>query len=139
MAPPVPAPQPKPIPQKPVQSQHHVASPTHAPKPAPPSPTPPKPEETSQKQGDEGESPGLSLLDRIRENWLKPTDVNPLFRCRFRVDYDASGMISNVAEMDNCGNAVLNDSVRRALWKTQPLPVDPSQHNGGSIVLEFSP
>ena len=92
-----------------------------------------------QKRGDEGESIGITVLNRVRTNWLRPVGSSLSFHCRLRIDYQAGGFIANVVILDGCGNNPLDDSVERAVWKTQPLPLDPAQNGPGSMVLEFTP
>jgi TonB family protein len=92
-----------------------------------------------QKHGDEGESFGVTLLGRVRENWLRPASSALSFHCRLRIDYLAGGTISNVVVLDGCGNNPLDDSVERAVWKTQPLPLGPTQGGPGSVILDFTP
>jgi TonB family protein len=111
--------------------------------PHPPQATP-APAQTSaatpvQKHGEEGESLGVTLLGRVRENWLRPLSSALSFHCRLRIDYLAGGTISNVVILEGCGNNPLDDSVQRAVWKTQPLPLSPSQSGPGSLILEFTP
>jgi TonB family protein len=151
-APPAPAPpklQPAPVP--PVAQ----AAPKKAPPPKPPqrtaAATPPHPPQAApvpapasaatpvQKHGEEGESFGLTLLGRVRENWLRPASAAFSFRCRLRIDYLAGGTITNVVILEGCGNNPLDDSVQRAVWKTQPLPLNPAQSGPGSLVLDFTP
>lgn len=126
----------KPAPPK--QQPQRSASP-----PQPPQATP-KPAQAStaapaQKHGEEGESPGLTMLGRVRENWLRPAHSAASFHCRLRIDYLAGGAISNVVLMEGCGDGVLDDSVERAIWKTQPLPLGPAQQGPGTLVLDFTP
>lgn len=120
--------------------------PEHATAPAPPRPQQAAPatprtsaNTTVEKHGDEGESFGVTLLGRVRENWLRPVSSALSFHCRLRIDYLAGGIISNVVVLDGCGNNPLDDSVERAVWKTQPLPLGPTQSGPGSVVLDFTP
>ncbi len=96
-----------------------------------------------QKRGDEGESIGITVLGRVRTNWLRPVGSSLSFHCRLRIDYLAGGFIANVAVLDGCGNNPLDDSVERAIWKTQPLaarsgPERPRQHGAGVHSVSFS-
>jgi len=117
--------------------------PTTAQRPHPPQAVPAPAQASAaapaQKHGEEGESLGVTLLGRVRENWLRPLSSALNFRCRLRIDYLAGGTISNVVILEGCGNNPLDDSVQRAVWKTQPLPLGPSQSGPGSLILDFTP
>jgi len=91
-----------------------------------------------QARGDGGESSSASLLSSVRANWLRPAHARLIFSCRFIIDYGAGGVIANVTQQQDCGDAELDDSVMRAIWKSQPLPT-PAQAGGGRVVLEFTP
>lgn len=83
--------------------------------------------------------PPDSLLGRIQDNWLRPPGVPGAFRCRLRIDYGAGGVILAVHLSEKCGVAVLDDSVTRAVWKSQPIPLPPHSAPSGTIDVEFSP
>ena len=93
-------------------------------------PSPPPPPEESQPD---------SLLGRIQDNWLRPPGGAGEFRCRLRIDYGAGGVILAVHLPEKCGMAVLDDSITRAVWKSQPIPLPPHSASSGSIEIEFSP
>ena len=76
---------------------------------------------------------------RLRANWLAPPRAAPVFRCQLRIDYRSGGMISAVHVAQGCGDRSLGDSIERAVWKTQPLPLPPDAPASGSLDLEFSP
>lgn len=90
-----------------------------------------------QARGDDGEASSVSLLSSVRANWLRPAHARLIFRCRFVIDYGAGGVIVNVTQQQDCGDAELDDSVMRAIWKSQPLPI-PAPADG-RVVLEFTP
>ena len=78
------------------------------------------------------------VIGRIRDNWLEPPgSVN--FRCRLRIDYAAGGKITAVNFIKGCGALALDDSVRRAIWKTQSLQLRGAKHDAGSIEIDFTP
>lgn len=142
-APPKPAPAPKPAPQAKPQA------PTKPAKPQPAPPTPAKPASSAasastspvsrDQSGVEADDDSNSLLMRLRANWLAPPRAAPVFRCRLRIDYRSGGMISAVHVEQGCGDRSLGDSIERAVWKTQPLPLPPDSPASGSLDLEFSP
>lgn len=96
--------------------------------------------ESTPKAGAEDESPLPGLLDGVRGNWLQPAGPRAFFRCRIRIDYRAGGIIASVNVLQGCGSSPLDDSVLRAVWKTQPLPLDPQAlRSAGSVELDFTP
>jgi TonB family protein len=78
------------------------------------------------------------VLGRIHDNWLEPA-IARSFRCRVRIDYLAGGRVTAVNFVQGCGSAELDDSVRRAIWKTQPLPLGKAHQGAGSLEIEFLP
>ena len=75
-------------------------------------------------------------MGRIRDNWLEPPGAKRDFRCRVHIDYTAAGMVSRLSFPQPCGDGVLADSVRRAIWKTQPLL---HTSTAGSMEIDFTP
>jgi hypothetical protein len=75
------------------------------------------------------------VMGRIRDNWLEPPGA-AAFRCRVRIDYTAAGMISKLSFPQPCGDSALEDSVKRAIWKTQPLLHTSA---AGSLEIDFTP
>ena len=41
--------------------------------------------------------------------------------------------------LEGCGSPMLDDSVKRAVWKTQPLPVASARKQAGRLEIDFSP
>lgn len=93
----------------------------------------------AERAGSQGESSLALLLNQVRENWLQPGGSRSLFHCRIRIDFRAGGIIANVSVLQGCGDSPLDDSVIRAVWKTQPLPVESARSQDGSVVLDFTP
>ena len=79
------------------------------------------------------------LLQGVRAHWLQPPNSRRDFHCRIRIDYQAGGLISAVTVQEGCGGPMLDDSVERAIWKTQPLPLPAARSQAGSFLLEFTP
>ncbi len=133
---PVPTPLPTPIPAKPRTAPKAAAKPPPTPvKPAgsstqTPSPAPPVPPV---------ETPEESLLGRFHDNWLPPARRPRNFQCTIRIDYLAGGRITAVEFLDKCGEYDLDESVRKAIWKSQPLPLIEAKTTAGSIEIEFTP
>lgn len=78
------------------------------------------------------------VIGGIQANWLEPPGIRRDFRCRLRIDYLAGGIIAAMRFVSGCGSPVLDDSVRRAVWKTQPLPLR-APAAAGSLELDFTP
>jgi len=116
---PQPATKPQPAPAKPAGAS------TQTPTPAPPVPPVETPEE--------------SLLGRFRNNWLPPARRPRNFSCMIRIDYRAGGRIIGVEFLNKCGEYDLEESVRKAIWKSQPLPLIEAKTADGSIEIEFTP
>jgi len=79
------------------------------------------------------------VVGRIRDNWLEPPGISKTFRCRLRLQYAAGGTITGVQFLQGCGTLALDDSVKRAIWKTQSLTLLKAKHEAGSIDIEFTP
>jgi outer membrane biosynthesis protein TonB len=132
---PIPA-KPLAAPKKPAPAPTPPAAASATPKPpgtkttqAPAPVTPPPPVETEEE----------SLIGRIHDNWLEPAHVPRDFRCRVRIDYLPGGRISAVNFVKACVNNDLEESVRRAIWKTQPLPLLHAKTAAGNVEIEFTP
>ena len=85
------------------------------------------------------ELPEESLLGRLHDNWLEPARVPKNFSCRIRIDYTMGGRIAEIAFLKSCGSYELDESVRRAIYKSQPLPLIAAKTAAGSIEVEFIP
>lgn len=133
---PTPTPLPTPVPAKPQPVQKPVAKPQPTPaKPAgastqTPTPAPPVPPV---------ETPEESLLGRFHDNWLPPARRPRNFSCSIRINYLAGGRITEVTFLNKCGEYDLEESVRKAIWKSQPLPLIEAKTTAGSIEIEFTP
>lgn len=123
---PIPVPRPKPKVQPPKEVAKPSGAQTRTPTPTAP-PVPPV------------ETPEESLLGRIHDNWLSPARRPRNFNCRIRIDYLAGGRIREVAFLSACGEYDLEESVRKAIWKSQPLPLIEAKTAAGSIEIEFTP
>ena len=68
------------------------------------------------------------ITDKVRGNWLRPPGIARDFVCLVEVKQLPGGQIASVKIIESCGNALLDDSVERAVRKSDPLPVaaDPS-------------
>ena len=52
--------------------------------------------------------------------------------------YDEAALTA-VNFIKGCGALALDDSVRRAIWKTQSLQLRGAKHEAGSIEIDFTP
>lgn len=122
---PIPVPRPKPKEEPPKEVVKPSGTQLQTPTPAPPAPPVETPEE--------------SLIGRIHDNWLSPARRPRNFSCRIRIDYLAGGRIREVSFLGKCGEYDLEESVRKAVWKSQPLPLTEAKTSAGSIEIEFTP
>lgn len=123
---PTPAPQPTP---KPIQAKPAKAVP---PPPAVSAAPPAPPEPTEQEEME-------NVLGHIHDNWLEPPNVPRTMNCHIKIDYAIDGSITAVKFLKGCGGLVLDDSVKRAIWKTQPLPLLRTKREAGSLEIDFTP
>lgn len=129
-----PTPEPTPVPAKPKAVPKPVAN-----------PPPAKPAGTSTQEPTKAppvapeEAPEESLIGRLHDNWLEPARVPRNFSCLIRIDYLAGGRISAITFLRSCGEYELDESVRKAIWKSQPLPLIAAKTAAGSIEVEFTP
>lgn len=65
------------------------------------------------------------ITDKVRGNWLRPPGIGRDFVCLVEVEQLPGGQIASVKIVESCGNALLDDSVERAVRKSDPLPVAP--------------
>jgi hypothetical protein len=125
-----PAPRPDARPQPALRPQRQAAAPAAAAASQPAASTAPAPTETQEIE---------DVLGRIHDNWLEPPGAVKSFRCLVHIDYLAGGRISAVSFRQGCGSLALDDSVRRAIWKTQQLPLTRAKQESGSLEIEFLP
>lgn len=79
------------------------------------------------------------VIGRIRDNWLEPPGISKTFVCRLRIDYAIGGKITAVNFLKGCGALALDDSIKRAIWKTQMLPLQSAKREAGSLEIDFTP
>lgn len=66
---------------------------------------------------------GAQVKALVTRNWLRPPDVNEKFECIVQIEQLPSGQIMNRAIVQSCGNRLLDDSVLKAVDKSNPLPL----------------
>lgn len=68
------------------------------------------------------------IQDKVRRNWIRPINSVDKFQCSVNVQILPGGTIANVKLNGSCGSPVLDESVKRAVLKSDPLPMpaDPS-------------
>lgn len=62
------------------------------------------------------------IQDRVKRNWLRPPAVNQDFKCKVRVELLPGGQVVSVRVLESSGIPILDDSVERAVRKSDPLP-----------------
>lgn len=76
------------------------------------------------------------MMMHIRNRWLKPPRASPTLQCVVKVTIEADGHIMSVALVKSSGNADFDDSVVRAIYKSDPLPVNiPGAPKGPVVTL----
>ena len=121
---------PTPLPTKPKPVQKPSPAPT-PPAAAAPTPAPPSPPVV--------ETPEESLIGRIHDNWLEPASLPRNLNCRIRIDYLVGGRIAAIKFLNACGAYDVEESVRKAIYKSQPLPLLAAKTATGSVEIEFTP
>lgn len=130
----LPTPEPTPVPAKPKV----VPKPVDKPLPAKPAGST-KQEPTKAPAVIPEEAPEESLIGRLHENWLEPARMQRNFQCLIRIDYLVGGRISAVTFVKSCGSYELDESVKKAIYKSQPLPLVAAKTTAGTIEVEFTP
>lgn len=105
-------------------------------RPAKPSSAAPVQKEDDLKPKDDSDA---DIAGRIHDNWPEPPGLNRDVHCKVTIAYAVGGSIHAVSFVPRCGNAALEDSIRRAVWKTRPLPLKAAQQAAGSIEVDFTP
>ncbi len=63
------------------------------------------------------------LFDRVRSRWLLPPDMPADLSCEVLIELDPDGKLISVRIGRSSGNRHFDDSVVRAIYKSNPLPV----------------
>ncbi len=80
------------------------------------------------------------VAEQVRRNWLRPPDSNEQFECIVRIEQLPGGQIMSSRMVQSCGNKLLDDSVLKAVEKSNPLPLvtDPAAFQR-SFTFKFVP
>ena len=80
------------------------------------------------------------IKSKLASNWLRPQGVSDTIICTVRVELADNGHVLSVQVIGSSGNSLFDDSVRRAVLKSDPLPlpVDPTAFQSG-LKLHFTP
>lgn len=62
------------------------------------------------------------ITDKVTRNWLRPPGTSTDFQCKVQVQLLPGGQVVGVKMLESCGSAILDDSVQRAIYKSDPLP-----------------
>lgn len=73
----------------------------------------------------------------VRNNWLRPPGLSPELICEVRVEILPNGQIVNARISRPSGSAVYDDSVLKAVYKSDPLPL-PADPAAFERVLSFT-
>jgi colicin import membrane protein len=68
------------------------------------------------------------IIEKVKRNWLQPPGAPDDFKCEVHVQLLPAGQVVGVTLAGTSGNSLVDESVRRAVLKSDPLPVpqDPS-------------
>ena len=79
------------------------------------------------------------IKQKIAQNWIKPPGMGDGFECRVKVRQLPDGSVIDVQIVDSCGNQALDDSVIRAVNKSDPLPTGDSRVFEETLIFTFKP
>lgn len=80
------------------------------------------------------------ITQRIEQNWRRPPEISGKIRCTVEIKQLPGGQIVNRRLTKSCGNALLDESVLRAVDKSEPLPVPTdSAIFDRELVVNFAP
>lgn len=65
------------------------------------------------------------IEDKVRRNWMRPLAAPEEFTCKVRVEQLPGGQVVNARIVTSCGSPALDESVVRAVMRSDPLPVAP--------------
>lgn len=68
------------------------------------------------------------VSDKVRRNWIRPPSAAEKFECKVLVQQLPGGQVTRATITESCGNPALNESVVKAVLRSDPLPTvsDPS-------------
>ena len=77
---------------------------------------------------------------QVKRNWLRPPDSSDNFECKVQIEQLPGGQIVSRKMVQSCGNRLLDDSVLKAVDKSDPLPLvsDPAAFRR-SFTFSFVP
>ena len=81
----------------------------------------------------------VSVLEKVRQNWVRPNDAPADFDCQVRLEQTESGEVTSAAVVADCGSKALNESVVSAVRKASPLPTAPAGSFEKVLVIRFCP
>lgn len=79
------------------------------------------------------------IATKIRSNWRMPVGRPATFECRVKVKLMPNGSVISAEVVKSCGQSALDDSLTKAVFKADPLPVpdDPKVFDS-NLILTFS-
>lgn len=63
------------------------------------------------------------IQDKVRRNWVRPINSMDKFQCSVFVQILPGGSVVDVKLIRSCGSPALDESVKRAVLKSDPLPM----------------
>jgi colicin import membrane protein len=79
------------------------------------------------------------ILERVRKKWTVPRDLQGRTDLKTTISFtlDKEGRIQKMHVERSAGNAVFDESVKRALKKSEPLPPIPKEVNDDTFEITF--
>jgi colicin import membrane protein len=71
----------------------------------------------------EQEKWAAAIANKIRRNWTRPINSTDDFKCGLNVQILPGGSVVDVKLTSSCGSSTLDESVKRAVLKSDPLPM----------------
>jgi colicin import membrane protein len=65
------------------------------------------------------------VSDKVRRNWIRPLSSEENFECKVLVQQLPGGQVTRAAIAESCGNSALDESVVKAVLRSDPLPSVP--------------
>jgi len=76
----------------------------------------------------------------IARNWVRPPGSPTNFQCLVRVEMTPTGTVVSAKVLRSCGSAVLDDSVEKAVYRSDPLPLPANPADFDRVLkLTFDP
>lgn len=65
------------------------------------------------------------VSEKVRRNWIRPPSSAETFECKVLVQQLPGGQVTRAVIAESCGNSALDESVVKAVLRSDPLPTVP--------------